>query len=127
MNDLEEIHDSKIMTVSMFFYNDGTRSTSTTINVTLHRTVFTARFYLKISIAANKTDRDFSIVLFNTGFDITKLLNGVVGNPYIKVLVKNYLDCIDFEPKFPMVPVSLIAKFWKINYIFLVSGDLSRI
>lgn len=59
---------------------------------------------------ADKNDKDYSIVILNTVCDVTKLLNGIAANPFMKTVLDNYLKVIDFEPKFPMSPVSLSAK-----------------
>lgn len=109
VTDFEEIHDDKVMGVALSLENDGTRTTTANVSITLRRTWFTGRCYIKVSIAAHKNDRHYSILVLNTGFDLTKLFNGIISNPFTKSVLKSLLETMNFEPKFPLVPVRVIA------------------
>lgn len=113
MTDFEEYHDSKVIGFGLELDNDGTRTTSANITIALRKTMFTGKVYMKTSMAADKNDKDYRIVLVNTVFDVTKLLNGIAANPFIKTILDNYLKAIDFEPKFPMHPVNMNGKVSK--------------
>lgn len=91
--------------------NDGIRTSTANVSINLRRTWFSGKDYFKLSIPANKNDRDYSIVVLNTVIDVTKLFNGVISNPYVKSVIRSFLETINFEPKFPLVPVRFIYIF----------------
>lgn len=73
--------------------------------------VFTAikrlNIQMKINVPADKDDKNFQKEVFRNSIDYKRLLEGARGNYVIQVLVDNFFKSLDFEPKLPMMPVSL--------------------
>lgn len=105
MTDFQEDHDSDIFAFQIDLANDGVHSTSANVSVSLFKTWISAKCYLKVSLSANQNDRSFSVEVLNTVFDMSKIMNGVASNAFMKSVLKSALNSIDFEPKFPFEPV----------------------
>lgn len=63
--------------------------------------------YFKVCIPENENDFKYRRELVRTTIDVQKLFKGVIGNPIINVVIKAFYKSIDFEPTFPLRPVSL--------------------
>lgn len=127
MTDFQEDHDSNIFAFEINLANDGIRSTSANVSVLLFKTWTTAKCYLKVCLSANQNDRTFSIEVLNTVLDMSKLLNGVVSNVFMKSILSSALNSIEFEPKFPFKPVTFGSKVnisSKNNLLFILSGNV---
>lgn len=64
---------------------------------------------MKLNRAANKFDTKYSALGINTVFDVTTVLNGAAVNPFVKPFLAEFYRSIDFEPKLPFSPVSVIS------------------
>lgn len=64
--------------------------------------------YIKFFLAENEDDNDFKRRVIETVVDVEKLFQGINANPLLNVIMKDLLDKkkLDFEFKFPLVPVS---------------------
>lgn len=110
MTDFQEDHDSDIFAFQINLANDGIHSTSANVSVSLFKTWTSAKCYLKVCLAASQNDRTFSIEVLNTVFDMSKIMNGVVTNVFMKSVLGSALKSIEFEPKFPFRPVTIGPK-----------------
>lgn len=113
MTDFQEEHDSNIFAFQINLANDGVHSTSANVSVLLFKTWTSAKCYLKVCLSASQNDRTFSIELLNTVLDMSKLMNGVVSNAFMKSVLGSALKSIEFEPKFPFQPVN-----FEFNYVY---------
>lgn len=111
VTDFQEDHDSSIFAFQIDLANDGIHSTSANITVSLFKMWISAKCYLKVSLSANQKDRSFSMEVLNTVFDMSKIMNGVASNVFMKSVLESSLRSIDFEPKFSFQPVTFIPKF----------------
>lgn len=98
--------DKKLSNWSITYGHDQTGNSVANVTFQLFDTVNRALLYLKANAAKDRNDRDCQIELVKTVIDVEKFLKGMQGN----FLVRTYLDeltkFMDFEPKFPLFPVS---------------------
>lgn len=67
--------------------------------------------YCQVNLPQDEKDKEYQKVLMKTSINLEKLWKGIQGNFMIKVVMANFLEVIDFEPKFPVKKVlNLIIK-----------------
>lgn len=89
------------MNVSVDVYNDFIHSS--VVNISIVSSANIERSTVYVTFASQKdSNRSWKTVV-----DFEKLLNDRFGNLFFKIFMDNFAESIDFEPKFPMLPVSI--------------------
>lgn len=98
--------NAEVIKVKFDSFNDGIHDTVINITSEQIKTWKSGTCYLKVSVPDNNKSQTYSRKLLNTVVDISKVMNGVSSNVFMKSFVDNFAKSIDFEPKFPLKPVS---------------------
>lgn len=79
---------------------------SSKLNVTLNllQVISDVRFDVLFKIPESSDDTKYSRQLFRTSINITRLIQGVVGNSLIKYFMNQLILNLDFQLKFPLKP-----------------------
>lgn len=103
--------DADIIKVKFDLFNDGIHDTVINITSEQIKTWKKGTCYFKVSVPVNNISKMYSRVLLNTVVDVSKVMNGVSSNVFLKSFVDNFAKSIDFEPKFPFHPVRIFHLF----------------
>lgn len=83
-----------------------------------HVTILKLYLYVSVFFPASPEDGNYQKEVLKTMIDYDKIFRGISGNLFSKMILENYLKVIDFEPKFPLKPVSSYESYVKIYLIF---------
>lgn len=93
-----------VWTVNYTHDLEGHSITNTTMKTLV--TLTKAMLYITIKAAENKNDRVYRNTLVNTVADTEKTFKNMQSNLILKGFMSNIMRAMDFEFKFPLVPVS---------------------
>lgn len=87
-------------------YTPENEMSSSKLNVTLQllKEISDVRFDVIFKIPESADDTKYTRQLFRTSINVTRLLQGVVGNSLIKYFINQLILNLDFQLKFPLKP-----------------------
>lgn len=99
--------NAKICNTTLAFLNK--KNGDCILNATFRnfKTVTKILVYAKLMIAEDKNDRTFKRVVYSSVFDAEKMISGMQGNALLRSFSDIILKSLDFQFKYPFVPVSL--------------------
>lgn len=115
--------NDKVSNWSIVYTHDSTGNTVVNVTCQLFETLNKASIYLTAKAAKDQNDKDCQIELVNTVIDGKKFLKGMQGNFLVRGFLNELLKSMDFEPNFPLPPVSKWEKF-TFKTDFLLQGNL---
>lgn len=101
--------------VTFEYVKDKTRNPIIGFTIVSSKKITKIICYLSINLPEKNGDTEFRWELIKTVIDVGKLMNGALANPIIRSFMDNFRKSIDFDPRPPYKPVSLLNSVTAVN------------
>lgn len=102
-------NDPKILTIQMTFFNDDIHDSVYNLTFEMGTVIDKMVLVGQFNIPEDRNDKNYQKEYYKSKVDLEKVFNGLQGGFLIRFVFENFYKCIDFEPKLPFKPVSLLS------------------
>lgn len=99
------VQNSSLATIRIDHFNEAKKDSLFFLLIQNFVTFNDLRIFLSVRISTNKKSPDYSIEFLKTVVDVKKLFKGAHANPFLRGWTESLLKAVDFELKFPILPV----------------------
>lgn len=100
--------NNKTGSIKFDIFNDGVHASVLNVTIEHKFDILQMKMLVKVNLPIDKRDTNYQREILKTNVDVDKLFKGVTGNFVMQAFMEKYLDCIDFEPKFPWRAVRIL-------------------
>lgn len=101
--------DPQLLNITHNVISDGVNDALMSFTFNLLAKLENTLMYIQVNVPEDKQDEKYRKDLFKTRIDLKKMLDGVNSNFITKSIMEKFQESLEFEMKYPMVPVSA---FW---------------